>query len=387
MKLTPEHAALRDTVRAVVDREINPFVEAWEEAESFPAHELFLKLGRAGLLGISMPVEFGGMGLDYSYSVVAGEELGRTHCGGVPMAIGVQSDMCTPALARFGSDALRREFLAPSIAGELVGCVGTSEPEAGSDVGGIRTFARKDGGDYIISGSKMWITNGMQADWICLLANTSPEGGPHKNKSLIIVPLATRGVTRAKKLKKLGMWASDTAQLFFDDVRVPRRHLIGDEGMGFFMQMLQFQQERLWGAANALGCMDSVIEETVEYTRGRATFGRPIIDNQVVHFRIAELLTEVEALRGLVWRATEQFVDGEDVTRLATMAKLKAGRLMREVADTCLQYWGGMGYMWESRVSRALRDGRLLSIGAGPDEIMLGILCKLAGILPRASKP
>ena len=387
MKFTPEHEALRRTVRGFVDREINPFVEEWEAREIFPAKELFRKMGSQGLLGISRPAEWGGGGLDFSYTVVAAEELGRIDCGGVPMAIGVQGDMATPALARFGSDELRAEFLKPSLQGDLVACLGVSEPEAGSDVAGIKTFARKDGGDYVITGSKMWITNGMQADWMCMLANTSTDTSIHKNKSLIVVPLEQKGVTRAKKLKKIGMWSSDTAQLFFDEVRVPRRYLIGpEEGMGFFMQMLQFQEERLWGAANGVGSMEPTIRETIEYTRNRKTFGRPILDNQVVHFRFAELLTELEALRALVYAATEQMIDGDDVTRLASMAKLKAGRLIREVTDACLQYWGGMGYMWETKVARAFRDGRLVSIGGGADEIMLGIICKLEGILPRRGK-
>jgi citronellyl-CoA dehydrogenase len=385
MLLAQEHEELRTTVRRFVEREIVPNVDAWEEAEGFPAHELFRKLGALGLLGISKPVEYGGMGLDYSYEVVAAEALGHCGCGGVPMAIGVQADMATPALARFGSDALRREYLAPTIAGERVACVGVSEPEAGSDVAGIRTTARRDGGDYVIRGTKMWITNGMQADWMCMLANTG-DGPAHRNKSLLVVPLDLKGVERARKLRKLGMWSSDTAQLFFDDVRVPVANRIGEEGSGFFLQMLQFQEERLWGAANVLGGLEDAIRETTEYTRERHTFGRPILANQSVHFRLAELSTELEALRALVWRATELLVAGEDVTRLASMAKLKAGRLSREVADGCLQYWGGMGYMWESKISRLFRDGRLLSIGAGADEVMLGIICKLDGTLPRREK-
>jgi len=297
------------------------------------------------------------------------------------MAIGVQTDMCTPALARFGSDELRREYLAPSIAGELVGCIGVSEVGGGSDVAALKTTARADGDDYVINGSKMWITNGMQADWCCVLANTS-EGAPHKNKSMLIVPLQAKGVQR-QKIHKMGMHSSDTAQLFFEDVRVPKRNMIGDPGNGFFLQMLQFQEERLWGAANSLKMLDRVIDSTIEYTRQRQTFGRPIIDNQVVHFRLAELRTEIEALRSLVYRAVEQYVVGQDVTRLASMAKLKCGRLIREVTDCCLQYWGGMGYTAESKVARALRDGRLVSIGGGADEIMLGIICKLEGTLPK----
>ena len=381
MKFTEEHQLMRESLRQLIDTEINPYADAWEEARSFPAHEVFKKLGDAGFLGITRPPEYGGMGLDWSYAMVMAEELGHIQCGGVPMAIGVHTDMCTPALDRFGSGELKRQYLAPSIAGDMVGCIGVSESVAGSDVAAIRTTAKKDGDDYVIKGEKMWITSGCQADWMCCLANTSGDA-PHRNKSLIIVPLDAPGVERSRKLEKLGMWSSDTAQIFFDDVRVPRRNLIGEEGMGFSYQMMQFQEERLWAAANCVTGMENVIRETIDYTRERQAFGKSILDNQVVHFRLAELATEAEALRSLVYRATELLVEGKDVTRLASMAKLKAGRLQREVADSCLQYWGGQGYMWESPVARALRDGRLLSIGGGADEVMLGIICKLEGTLP-----
>ena len=385
MKFTQEHEELRRTARAFVEKEINPYVQEWEENGPFPAHELFKKLGDLGLLGICKPVEFGGMGLDYSYNLVVAEELGRAGCGGVPLAIGVQTDMATPALARFGSDELRREFLAPAIAGDYVAAIAVSEPHAGSDVAAIKTTAVKDGDDYIINGTKMWITNSTQADFFCLLANTS-DGKPHFNKSMIIVPANTPGITLSKKLDKLGMRSSDTAQVFFDNVRVPQSNRVGAEGMGFMMQMMQFQEERLFAAANALGGLEAVINATIEYCRQRQTFGQPLIDNQVVHFRMAELMTEVEALRALTWQACEQHIAGEDVTRLASMAKLKAGRLIREVADSCLQYWGGMGFMWDNPAGQLYRDGRLASIGGGADEIMLGIICKLMNILPGKKK-
>ncbi|WKB53171.1 acyl-CoA dehydrogenase family protein [Eleftheria terrae] len=383
MQFSPEHRQLADTVDRFVQHELNPYVPAWERAQQFPAREVFGKLAALGLLGLKYPPEYGGAGLDFSYSMVMAESLGACHCAGVPMAIGVHTDMCTPALARFGSDALRREFLAPSIAGERVGCLGVSEPGGGSDVAAIRTTARSHGDDYIINGSKMWITNGMQADWCCLLANTG-DGPPHRNKSLLVVPLEAAGVTRSK-IRKIGMDASDTAQLFFDDVRVPKRFRIGEEGMGFTMQMLQFQEERLWAAASTLKNLDRLIDLTIEYTRERQAFGKRILDNQVVHFRLAELRCEVEALRALTYRAVEQYVAGQDVTRLAAMAKLKCGRLSREVADACLQYWGGQGYTWDNPVSLAFRDGRLISIGGGADEVMLGIICKLEGTLPQGA--
>ena len=381
MQFTAEHRQLADTVSRFVREQLNPHVAKWEEAEQFPSHEVFKQLGDLGLLGLKYPAEYGGQELDFSYSMVMAEALGDCACGGVPMAIGVQTDMCTPALVRFGSEALKREFLAPAIAGDMVGCIGVSEPGGGSDVAALKTTARKDGSDYVINGSKMWITNGMQADWCCLLANTS-EGAPHKNKSLIMVPMNTPGISR-QKIIKIGMDASDTAQIFFDDVRVPQANVIGQEGMGFTYQMLQFQEERLWGAASSLRMMDNVIDQTIAYTRERQAFGKSILDNQVVHFRLAELRTEVEALRALTYRAVEEYIAGKDVTRLASMAKLKCGRLDRELADACLQYWGGMGYTWDNPVSRAWRDGRLVSIGGGADEVMLGIICKLEGTLPR----
>ncbi|XP_048367398.1 probable acyl-CoA dehydrogenase 6 isoform X1 [Sphaerodactylus townsendi] len=379
---TQEHFALRASLRKIIDKEINPFVEEWEKEGQFPAHQVFKSLGKAGFLGVNKPVEYGGLGLDFSYSLAVAEELGNIRCGGVPMAIGVQSDMATPALARFGSDELKQQFLVPTIAGDVVACLGVSEPEAGSDVSGIKTKAIRKGDDYVINGGKMWITSGCQADWMCLLANTS-EGPPHKNKSLLCLPMKLSGVHVAKKIDKIGMRSSDTAQIFFEDVRVPCKYLIGEEGMGFTYQMLQFQEERLWAAANILAQLENVIQETIDYTRQRKTFQQPILYNQTVHFRLAELATEVELLRSLVYRAVASYIQGKDVTKLASMAKLKAGRLTRELTDSCLQFWGGMGFTNEVLVSRVYRDFRLLSIGAGSDEVMLSIICKYMDTLPK----
>jgi len=385
MKLTEEHQSLRRTVREFVDKEINPHVDAWERDGAFPAHELFKKAGKLGLLGVNKPEAYGGMGLDYSYQMVVTEELGMCHAGAIPMALGVQTDMATPALSRWGSDELKREFLAPAIAGEVVCSIAVSETSGGSDVAAIKTVAKKDGSDYVINGSKMWITNAAQADWLCLLANTG-EGPVHMNKTLIIVPAKSKGVTIGPKIDKLGMRASDTCPVFLDNVRVPQKNRIGEEGMGFMMQMVQFQEERLCGATSTLRGMESLIDQTIAYCKERHTFGQPLIDNQVIHFRMGELRTEVECLRSLVYRAAEDYIAGTDVTMLASMAKLKAGRLAREVSDSCLQYWGGMGFTWDNPAARAYRDTRLLSIGGGADEIMLGIICKLMGILPGKKK-
>tara|TARA_B100000929_G_scaffold86136_1_gene67333 strand:- start:706 stop:1881 length:1176 start_codon:yes stop_codon:yes gene_type:complete len=388
MELTAEHEELRRSALKFVETEINPLANEWEENEIFPASELFKKLGNQGFLGITKPEKYGGAGLDYTYGAVLNEAIAHSACGGVPMAIGVQTDMATPALARFGSEKLCNEFLRPSISGDYVACLGVSEPSAGSDVAAIKTNAIKEGSDYVINGSKMWITNGTQADWMCMLANTDPNAkNKHFNKSLICVPLKkdgkrVQGVTINRKLKKMGMNSSDTAEIFFDDVRVPQENLIGEEGQGFVYQMLQFQEERLFAALGGYTGCELAIQETIEYTRQRKTFGKAILDNQIVHYRLSELMTEVEALRALTWKAIEIHVNGGDCTKLASMSKLKATRLSRQVNDACLQYWGGMGYMDESPISRRFRDGRLGSIGGGSDEVMLGIISKYLDILP-----
>ena len=386
MEFTEEHQAFRKSLEEFIQREINPYADQWEEEGAFPAHDIFKKLGEMGALGITRDPEYGGMGLDFSYSIVMAEALAKSHSAGVSLAIGVQTDMCTPALANFGSDYLKRNFLAPSISGEFVGCIGVSEPGGGSDVAALTTTARKDGDDYVINGQKMWITNGTQADWMCMLANTS-EGKPHKNKSLIVVPMDAPGIHVEKKLEKMGMRASDTALIFFDDVRVPQSHLIGPmEGLGFMQQMAQFQDERIWGAANTVAGLEEAMKVTTDYLRDRQTFGQPLMDNQFIHFKMAELSTEIQALKALTYRAAElhsrKGAMDMEVIRLASMAKFKSGRLSREVLDWCLQFHGGMGYMWETRINRMFRDVRLISIGGGADEIMLGIIAKLEGNLP-----
>ncbi|MCC2674176.1 MAG: acyl-CoA dehydrogenase protein [Ramlibacter sp.] len=387
MNYSHEHLEIQKTLKRFITEEINPHVDEWEAAEIFPAHEVFKRLGELGLLGLTKPEEHGGAGLDYSYSMAMAEALGHIDCGGVPMAIGVQTDMATPALARFGSEELKREFLTPAIAGTAVACIGVSEPGAGSDVSAVKSRARKDGDDYVITGQKMWITNSLQADWMCMLVNTG-EGPVHKNKSLVIVPMRENGKLRkgievAQKIRKIGMNSSDTGLIYFDEVRVPQRYRIGEEGQGFIYQMQQFQEERLWCAASALVALDNCIRWTVEWAQERKLFGATLADQQWVQFKLAELKTEVEALRALTYRACELYVQGQDVLELATMAKLKAGRLYRQVPDTCLQFWGGMGFTWENKVSRMYRDGRLASIGGGADEVMMGILAKLMGIAKR----
>lgn len=382
MQRTHEHQEIYRTVERFVVDEINPHVAEWERDGVFPAHEVFKKMGDLGILGINKPEDVGGMGLDYSYQMEFAEALGACTCGGIPMAIGVQTDMATPALARFGSDFLKDNFLKPAVAGDHVAAIAVSEPGAGSDVAGIKTTARREGDEYVISGSKQWITNGTQADWACTLVNTgdADPGNRHGNKSLIVVPLDAKGIDRNTKLDKLGQRSSDTAIIFFDDVRVPANHLIGEEGKGFVYQMMQFQEERLFLSASILKAMDRVLDDTIDYTRGRKAFGQTVLDNQYVQFRIAELATEIEAVRGIIDKAVGSLLAGEDVTLLASMAKLKSARVAREVCDASLQFWGGQGFMWESTVSQFYRDLRLHSIGGGADEVMLQIISKRLGL-------
>merc|ERR1719400_2387903 len=305
-----EQEAMKRTARRIIDEDINPYVDQWEKEGIYPAHTVFKKLGSAGLLGVNKPVEYGGMGLDFKYNIALNETLGNIHCGGIPMSIAVQTDMATPALARFGSDDLKKTFLEPSVLGDKVACLGVSEPGGGSDVAAATTSAVRRGDDLIINGQKMWITNAFQADWMCLLANTS-EGKPHRNKSLICLPMDTPGIHLAKKIDKMGMLCSDTAVIYFDDVRVPAKNIIGKEGMGFTYQMMQFQEERMAAVALSLTPMDKIIQQTIEYLKERKAFGQPLLNNQYIHFRLAELATEVEMLRSCLYRATDKHIGGE----------------------------------------------------------------------------
>ena len=378
MRFTEEHHAFRKVVRDVVAREIAPHVDAWEEAGIFPAHELFPKLGQVGLLGLEYDPAYGGQGADHLYTVIACEELARSGCAGVPMAIGVQTNMATPSLHSFGSDDLKRRYLAPAIAGTAVCSIAVTEPGAGSDVAGIRTKAVRDGDEWVINGSKLYITNGTQADWLCLLARTSDEGG-YRGMSQIVVDTRSPGVTVSRKLDKLGNRSSDTAELVFTDVHVPVSNTIGTIGRGFQQQMAQFVVERMFSAYGVPASCRRALERTRDYLKQREVFGKPLMANQYIAFRMAELSAQIDLLQSHNHACAEAYMAGEDTTRQATVAKLTAGRLVREVADACVQFHGGMGYMEESWTSRFFRDSRLISIGAGADEVMLQVIAKLDG--------
>lgn len=376
MQFTEEHEAFRRSVRGVLEREIEPYVDEWEAAGAFPGHQVWKTLGAAGLLGLEYDPAYGGQGADHSYTVIFGEELGRIGCGGVPMAITAHTDMATPSLHRFGTHELKERYLAPALAGEMMAAIGVTEPDAGSDVAAIRTRAVRDGDQWVVNGTKLYITNGTQADWICLLVRTSDEGG-YAGMSQIVFPTDTAGFSVTRKLDKLGMRSSDTAELTFVDARVPVANTIGQIGQGFGQQMRQFQNERMIAAYTAVGSMSVALARTRSYLGERQAFGKPLLAHQYLRYRLAELSAELDVLRHYNYACAEAYMRGEDTTRFATIAKLKAGRLQREVADTCLQFHGGVGYMSETWVSRFFRDGRLLSIGGGADEVMLQVLSKL----------
>jgi citronellyl-CoA dehydrogenase len=379
---TEEHEMFRKSVRKFVENEITPYADEWEDAGIAPLHDIFKKMGDLGFLGLNYPERYGGAEADIWFTVVLHEEFGKAPMGGVPMAVMVQTDMCTPALAGHGSDYLKEIFLAPSIRGDYVGAIAVTEPDAGSDVASIQTRAVRDGDDYIINGSKLYITNGTQADWLCLLARTS-DSDDYRGMSLIIVPSDTTGFTVSRKLKKLGNLSSDTALLSFEDMRVPVKNRIGDEGVGFYLQMEQFQMERIVAAIGTVAGAEKAVRDTIRYTQERKAFGKPLLANQWIQFKLGELLTEIEATRQLVYYCAsliEAKAKSKEITRIASMCKLKTGRLARQVADTCIQFYGGMGYMEETLISRYFRDSRLTSIGGGADEVMLQIIAKLEGM-------
>ncbi|MFN8052015.1 MAG: acyl-CoA dehydrogenase family protein [Acidimicrobiales bacterium] len=375
---TEEHHMFRKTLREFVEREINPHAETWEHEGTFPARELFPKLGELGVLGLTYDPAYGGGGADFGYVAIMAEEFGRMPCLGVAMAIGVQTDMATPSLHRFGSHELKEQFLRPAIAGTQIAAIGVTEPDAGSDVAGIRTRAVQDGDEWVINGSKTYITNGTQADWICLLARTSDEGGP-RGMSQIIVPTSTPGFAVSRKLDKLGMRSSDTAELSFENMRVPMSNTIGQVGRGFQQQMSQFQDERMIAAYQMVGAMEYALRRTADYMKERMVFGKPLLANQHLAYELADLASEVDMLKIYNYNAAVAQTRGDDITRFATVAKLRSARLARRVADICLQFHGGVGYIEETWTARFFRDTRLWSIGGGADEVMLRTLARMDG--------
>jgi citronellyl-CoA dehydrogenase len=375
---SPEHQIFRDTVRKFVREELAPRAREFDRLGRFDK-AVYRRMGELGLLGLRYDPRWGGAGLDWSFSAILFEELGGgCDNAGVTMGISVHTDMATPSLHEFGSDELRQRFLVPAIRGEQVSAIAVTEPGAGSDVSGIRTRAVRDGDEWVINGSKIYITNAATADWLCLLAVTDPGAG-YGGFSQIVVPTDVRGF-RVELLDKIGNWGSDTGQLFFEDVRVPVANTIGAIGRGFQQQMRQFQDERLVACVSTVAAAGRLLEETRSWCESRVLFGRPLAKMQVTQFKLAELWIQVTAARELVYACIRKILRGEDATREITMAKVFCGRTGRAVADECIQLHGGYGYMKECAAGRAFVDTRLMSIGGGSDETMLHYLAKQLGL-------
>ncbi len=376
---TEEHEELRESVRLFVSKEIAPHVDEWEEAREFP-RELFARCGELGLLGLKFPEEYGGQGGTPVHDAVWIEELSRSGgSGGVAAGLNAHAQIAMPPVFNFGTEEQRQRWIVPGIRGELVGALGITEPGAGSNVAGIRTFARKVSGGYVVNGSKTFITNGVRADFLVCALKTSEEGG-HHGLSFLVLEREMPGYEVTRKLEKMGWHSSDTGELSFTDVEVPEENLLGRENEGFYLIMANFQWERLSMSLGAVGGMQKVFDVTLDYAKQRDAFGRPIGRFQAIRHKFAEMATKIEASRAITYNALRLFAEGHDAIREVTMAKLFTQRALLEIADECLQIHGGYGYMREYGIERAVRDARLGPIGGGTDEVMKEILGRQLGL-------
>ncbi|HEY4426694.1 MAG TPA: acyl-CoA dehydrogenase family protein, partial [Solirubrobacteraceae bacterium] len=366
-----EHEQLRESISNFATRELAPHADEWEET-TFP-DSVFRRMGELGFLGLDKPERYGGQGGDYFSAIVLGEAISNANCGGLSMGIAVQTDMAMPPILALGTEEQKQQWAVPAIKGEKILCLGITEPDAGSDVKGIKTRAVRDGDEFVINGSKTYITNGHRADVIVLVTKTDPDAG-YDGFSLFLVPMDSPGVIREKRLQKMGMHASDTALLAFQDVRVPASAMLGQEGKGFYHIMWELQGERMIGAAGSVAGAQKCFDRTLEYAKEREAFGKAIGHFQVIRHKFAEMATKIETARQLVYVTAWRFANGEYPVREISMAKLHASRVACEVADECIQIHGGAGYMKEYNVERVWRDMRLNRIGAGTDEIMLEVI-------------
>ena len=374
---TDEHEQLRESISNFAIKELAPHADEWEET-TFP-DSVFRRMGELGFLGLDKPEQYGGQGGDYFSAMVLAEAIANANCGGLAMGIAVQTDMAMPPILAFGTEEQKQEWAVPAIKGEKILCLGITEPDAGSDVKGIKTRAVRDGDEFVINGSKTYITNGHRADVIVLVTKTDPDAG-YDGFSLFLVPMDSPGVIREKKLVKMGMHASDTALLAFQDVRVPASAMLGEAGKGFYKIMWELQGERMIGAAGSVAGAQKCFDRTLEYAKEREAFGKAIGHFQVIRHKFAEMATKLEAARQLVYMTAWRFANGEYPVREISMAKLHASRIACEVADECIQIHGGAGYMKEYNVERVWRDLRLNRIGAGTDEIMLEVIGRSYGL-------
>ena len=375
---TEEHEMLRQSIREFCEKELAPNAQEWEDNEGFPDW-VFKRMGELGYLGLHFPEEYGGGGGDYFTNIVLAEEIGRSGCGGLSMAIAVQVGMATPPILAFGNEEQKQKYLVPAIAGDKIACLGITEPEAGSDVASLRTFAEKVNGGWKVNGNKIFITNGARADFMTLVARTEKKKG-YKGMSLFLVDTDTKGFVVNRKLDKVGMRSSDTAEIFFEDMIIPEDTMLGEEGRGFYNIMWELQGERLIGAAAAIGGAALTLEGVIEYTKERVQFGKPICQNQAIAHRIADLATEIEAAKSLVYLCAWKNDQGEYPVKEISMAKLMTAQVAFKVADEAMQFMGGYGYMMEYPVQLAWRDSRLGRIGGGTDEIMREIIATTMGL-------
>jgi alkylation response protein AidB-like acyl-CoA dehydrogenase len=374
---TEEHDRLRESIGRFVEKELQPHAEEWEE-QTFP-DSVFHRMGELGFLGLSVEERYGGQGGDYYANLVLAEEITKANSGGLAMGVAVHTDMAMPPILKFGTEEQKQEWVVPAVKGEKILCLGITEPDAGSDVAGIKTRAVRDGDEWVINGSKTYITNGHRADVIVLVTKTDPDAG-YDGFTLFLVPMDAPGVIREKKLQKLGMHASDTALLAFQDVRVPDSAVLGQVGKGFYHIMWELQGERLIGAAGCVAGAQRCFDRTLQYAQERTAFGRQIGKFQVIRHKFAEMATKIESARQMTYVTAWRFNNGEYPVREISMAKLHAARIAVEVADECIQIHGGAGYMREYGVERVWRDMRLNRIGAGTDEIMLDVIGRSYGL-------
>lgn len=377
MFFTDANEELRLHIRRFLEAEVQPHLDEWED-KTFP-DSIFKRFGELGFLGLRYPPEYGGQGGDYFSAVVLSEEMARAGCGGLGMAVAVQTEMATPPVFRFGTEEQKRRWLVPAIQGEQIAALAITEPDAGSDVAGITTVARRYGNEFIVSGRKIFITNGARCHWALVVTKAGRERG-HEGFNLLVIEKGTPGFEVTRKLEKLGMHSSDTAELLFEDCHVPAGNLIGEEGEGFKNLMWELQGERLIAAVGAIAGATRVFEYTMEYARNRKAFGQPIADFQVIKHRLVDMGTKIAAIQAFVYQTAKQWNDGEYPVRDISQAKLLATQVACEVADDAIQILGGHGYMREFPVERAWRDARLARIGAGTDEIMKEIIAKTYGL-------
>jgi alkylation response protein AidB-like acyl-CoA dehydrogenase len=377
MYFTDAHEELRLHIRRFLEKEVQPHLEEWEE-KTFP-DSIFKRFGELGFLGLRYPPEFGGQGGDYFSAVVLSEEMARIAGGGLAMAVAVQTEMATPPVFKFGTDDQKRRWLAPAIRGEMIAAIAITEPAAGSDVAGITTVARREGDQFVVNGRKIFITNGARCHWALVVAKADRERG-HGGFNLLVVEKGTPGFLVTRTLQKLGMHSSDTAELLFEDCRVPVANLIGAEGEGFKNLMWELQGERLITAAGAIAGATRVFEYTMEYARNRQAFGQAISQFQVIKHKLVDMGTKIAAIQAFVYETAKRWDEGEYPVREISQAKLLATQVACEVADDAIQILGGHGYMREFPVERAWRDARLARIGAGTDEIMKEIIAKTYGL-------